>query len=340
MENEIIDGEEINNEVKQNMAIMQNSGSSLEKIDAETVISNMQAQQEIFKEFLEYVKTNLVAKIDYYTVIDGAKPSLGQPGSEKILDFLREYPRFVVDDRLLSKNEVFYDVTCNLYSKIDNRQMGSGGGFCSSLEDNFLYEWIYEKHIPKNINSADLESRKRKGKDGNWFTQYRIELQNHYNVANTIKKMAYKRAMVDAVVRSTFASHIFTQDLEDSYIGSRMLKQQEPPTKPSTTPQKSNGDKYDPLTYKITGGKYKDELMKDTSTSYIKWNIDQIASGKYNPSKYGIDTKQYLEMLEKCLVVAKKREEGKNKQEIIPKIEELSDEEYKKFQDTFTKEGG
>jgi hypothetical protein len=300
---------------------------NLDRIDKDTVIANMQAQQEIFKEFLNYVKSNLVAKVDFYTVVEGGKPSLGQPGSEKILDFLRTYPRFVVTYRVLSRSEVTYDVTCNLYSKVDNRQVGSGGGLCTSMEDNYLYEWVYENKVPKGVNLDTLEKKNRKGKDGSWYSQYRLELANHYNIANTVKKMALKRAMVDATIRSTFASHIFTQDLEDSYIGFRMRdnkpvdntsnkaptidsKAVKPveTTKPQPTPfEGSEVEKpssvyvkqdLDFMTFKIVNSKskYYNKTLGECPTWFLKGQAEWIVDGKFDPTKYGYDKKAYLDM--------------------------------------------
>jgi hypothetical protein len=293
------------------------------RIDKDTVIANMKAQQEIFAEFLNYVKSNLTAKIDYYTVVQGAKPSLGQTGAEKILDFLRIYPKFVVTHRVLSKSEISYDVTCNLYSKVDGRQLGSGGGFCSSMEDNYLYEWVYEKYLPKTADPAKLEQKKRKGKDGNWFVQYRLELQNHYNVANTVKKMALKRAMVDACVRSTFASHIFTQDLEDSYIGTVVARQnvtaQPPKNAPQGTSKASNPQNntntqanpqnadLDPNTYIFNGGKFAGKRPVDAEMWWLEGQIKWIIEGKFDDylAKANVDKSNYLEMFQSAIDIKK-----------------------------------
>uniref|UniRef100_A0A6H1ZD10 Uncharacterized protein n=1 Tax=viral metagenome TaxID=1070528 RepID=A0A6H1ZD10_9ZZZZ len=298
---------------------------SLERIDKDTVIANMKAQQEIFEAFLEYVKNTLKPKVDYYTIVAGAKPSLGQTGAEKILDFLRIYPKFAVTHRVLSKSEISYDVTCNLYSKVDQRQVGSGGGFCSSQEDNYLYEWVYEKYLPKGIDKKNLEVKNFKGKDGKWFSKYRMELANHYNVANTVKKMGLKRAFVDATVRSTFASHIFTQDLEDSYIGTKLAREETTPiitpktsNKTSTSPvepRKAKTDtktqatvnealKYpdlDPQIYVMSGGKHKGERMIDCPSHYIEWNIDTAKKSKYKQTFEKVPMGEWVKFLEVCL---------------------------------------
>lgn len=337
--------------------------ASLDRIDKDTVIANMRAQQEIFQEFLKYVKSNLEPKVDYYTVVQGAKPSLGQPGSEKILDFLRIYPKFVVTHRVLSRAEISYDVTCNLYSKVDGRQVGSGGGFCSSLEDNYLYEWVYEKYVPAGMDKSKLEQKKRKGKDGNWFTQYRLELQNHYNVANTVKKMALKRAMVDATVRSTFASHIFTQDLEDSYIGFQVQRSEDTPTEPSRTSNKASASHSEPVksatdtkplpndgtygldvaTYKLSGkSRYAGKLLIDCPGEYIEWLIGEAEKSTYKMTYDKIPMDIWIEFLKVCLQVhdemKKDKEtppENKPPEKSVETEEELAKDAEKYFEEKF-----
>jgi hypothetical protein len=184
-------------------------------------------------------------------------------------------------------------------------EVGSGVGFCSSLEDKYRYKSVWENNVKKQV-----------------------EIENHINLANTILKMAKKRCYVDATLSSTMASFIFTQDLEDGYVGSDYNQSDNDNTHKNTA--KSELD-YNPDTYMITGGKYKDKLMKDTSSSYIQWNIDQINQGKNDPSKYGLDKNKYLVMLNNCLLIATERETGKNPMS----NEKMDDEDYKHLQEAF-----
>lgn len=115
-------------------------------------------------------------------------------------------------------------------------------------------------------------------------------------------------------------------------------------TAPKTAPKPSKStkttnvsdDKYNPNTYVIGGGKHKSELMKDTSASYINWNIGQINDGKYDPSKYGIDTKKYIDMLFECLAIATAREDSRNKPDTnTPDVEDITEAEFEKLQEEF-----
>jgi len=274
-------------------------------IDSDLVIANIDAQEKILKRLIKYVQDNLVAGVDYYHVKKGQKDSLGQPGAQKINDFYKYYPKYHILSSTRNGREVSYEMECVLHDKRNNMEVGSGVGFCSSLEDKYRYKSVWENNVKKQV-----------------------EIENHINLANTILKMAKKRCYVDATLSSTMASFIFTQDLEDGYVGSDYNQSDNDNTHKNTA--KSELD-YNPDTYMITGGKYKDKLMKDTSSSYIQWNIDQINQGKNDPSKYGLDKNKYLVMLNNCLLIATERETGKNPMS----NEKMDDEDYKHLQEAF-----
>ena len=52
------------------------------------------------------------------------------------------------------------------------------------------------------------------GSYGKYF-KYRIDNDDPYTLANTVLKMAKKRAQIDAVLTVASLSEIFTQDMED-----------------------------------------------------------------------------------------------------------------------------
>ena len=92
--------------------------------------------------------------------------------------------------------------------------LGAGVGECSSNEEK--YRW--KKAVCDEEWDETPEDRKRnvwkKGykKPNHQVKQVRT---NSADVANTILKMAKKRALVDAVLTITAASDIFEQDIED-----------------------------------------------------------------------------------------------------------------------------
>jgi len=145
----------------------------------------------------------------HYGMIPGCKkPSLWKPGSELLLSMFRisVIPR--IDD-LSSGGEVRYRVTCQ--GVIPNGDIvGEGIGECSSEEEK--YKWRGAICNAEYEDTADDRRRKKYTRDGGKYNQVRM---NPADVANTILKMAKKRAQMDLTLTCTGASDVFTQDLED-----------------------------------------------------------------------------------------------------------------------------
>ena len=121
-----------------------------------------------------------------------AKPSLLQPGAEKIAQMFHLVPRYEYECRELPGGHREYDFTCALAQRETGDVMGMGYGLCSTMESKYRYrtEWNNgQKSRRENPDIADTY--------------------------NTVFKMAKKRAFVDAVKSTTAASDIFTQDVED-----------------------------------------------------------------------------------------------------------------------------
>lgn len=148
----------------------------------------------------------------HYGKIPGTQSvSLYKAGAEKLMATFRLAAKPEVED-LSVDGEVHYRVTVNLLSA-SGQFLGAGIGECSSREDKYAWRGM----ICQEEFDATPENRRRIK-----FSKYqgRVEQKkqirtNPSDVANTILKMAKKRAQVDAVITVTAASDIFTQDIED-----------------------------------------------------------------------------------------------------------------------------
>jgi hypothetical protein len=139
-----------------------------------------------------------------------------------------------------------YTVECKLHHRPTGQYVGSGSGSCSTLESKYRYRKIdqttevpipgefwdsYEDSMANadfsileeelTANGVDIpdggEASVTKNDDGEWRITVKAKGENP-DIAdqyNTVLKMAEKRALVNAVKRSTAASDIFTQDTED-----------------------------------------------------------------------------------------------------------------------------
>mgnify|MGYP000877815024 FL=1 len=160
-------------------------------------------------------------KEDYhYGKIPGCpKPSLFLPGAELVcrgFQLLDEYEELaVIED--WEKGFFYYKIRCKLFIPGQNIQVTTGMGSCNSKENKYLYRWVGKKDIPQGVSESTLEKVEKEGQYGKYF-MYKIVNTNSCELANTILKMAKKRALVDASKSIAGLSDIFTQDIEDLSI--------------------------------------------------------------------------------------------------------------------------
>lgn len=147
-------------------------------------------------------------KVHYGTIPGVSKPSLWKPGSELLLSMFRiaVIPR--VED-LGVGGEAHYRVTCQGVLP-SGEIVGEGVGECSSEEEK--YKWRSAVCPAEWEDTPDDKRRLKYTRDGKKYQQVRM---NPADVANTILKMAKKRAQMDLTLTCTGASDVFTQDVED-----------------------------------------------------------------------------------------------------------------------------
>jgi len=176
--------------------------------------SQIQAIQQVMKS---------VMKVDqHYGEIPGMKAREGEekkyvllkPGAEKIMATFRIAPKFETED-LSNSDECRYRVTAIAVYAPDGTFLGQGMGECSSNEEK--YKWrasICPEEFEETAENRRREKWKKgyKGKPNYKVQQIRTD---HADLANTVLKMAVKRALVAMVLTVTAASDIFAQDLED-----------------------------------------------------------------------------------------------------------------------------
>jgi hypothetical protein len=129
----------------------------------------------------EFVRDQMVDGEDYGVIPGtGSKPTLLKPGAEKLNAIFGLAPILEITNRVEDWDAGFvaYEVKVTLLNKRTTNVEAEGVGACNSRERKY-----------KNQDAA--------------------------NIANTILKMAKKRALIDATLSATRASGLFTQDLED-----------------------------------------------------------------------------------------------------------------------------
>lgn len=195
----------------------------------------VRAQVNLIQEVLKGVM-----KADtHYGIIPGCKqPSLFKPGAEKILSTFRIAVDPDVED-LSTHDEAKYRVKAKGISMASGNFLGGGIGECSSDEEK--YKW--KKAVCNEEYEATPADRRRE----KWFKGYQNKPNyqvkqvrtNPADVANTILKMAKKRAQIDLTLTVTAASDIFTQDIEDLPEGMDLGERETKVSKTSTVKPRS-----------------------------------------------------------------------------------------------------
>jgi len=170
---------------------------------------DMRAQVNLVQEVMQAV----MKKDTHYGVIPGAKkPSLYKPGAEVLAATFRIAVSYRTED-LSMDDHVRYRVTAVGTHQTTGIVLGDGMGECSSGEEK--YKW--RRVVCDEEFDATPENRRRIK-----FGKYQGKVEKTKQVrtepadqANTILKMACKRAQVAMTLNVTAASDIFTQDIED-----------------------------------------------------------------------------------------------------------------------------
>lgn len=188
----------MNNQVVAFQPAVDNYGSR--SLTAADVRAQVNLIQDVMKEVMQ--------EGVHYGKIPGTNgKSLWKAGAEKLMSTFRLAGDTEVED-LSRDSEIHYRVKVRLTSS-SGAFIGAGIGECSSQEEKYAWRATVS---PKEFEATPENRRRIKYKRDGEAKQVRT---NPADVANTILKMAKKRAQVDAVITATAASDIFTQDIED-----------------------------------------------------------------------------------------------------------------------------
>jgi hypothetical protein len=183
-------------------------------------------------------KALMVKDIDYGIIPGTDKPTLYKPGAEMLCHAYSLAANFAVTRTIgdgITAPSLSYAARCDLHlGSLDGPIVQSGNGAANSWEKR--YRWRRGERLCPNCGKPSVIKGKEeygggwlcwKKKDGCGSTwkdgDAAIEGQSTADVENpdpfdldvVLVKMAEKRAHVDATLRATNASRLFTQDMED-----------------------------------------------------------------------------------------------------------------------------
>lgn len=205
----------------------------------------------------EVMSTVMKEAVDYGKIPGcGDKPGLFQPGAQKLCmtfqltdsvkkEVMRELPNFHRE----------YEITISLTSQTG--RSWEGVGTCSTMESKYRYRKA-ERKCPKCGHNTIIKGKAeygggyicfaKKGGCGAKFNDNdpaitgqpggQVENENPADHWNTVRKMAFKRALVHAAINATNTSELWSQDLEDLAANARREEEasQEPRGKAEPPP--------------------------------------------------------------------------------------------------------
>ncbi len=238
-------------------------------------LTALEIQQQV--NTIQHVMNQVMKKDVHYGVIPGTKtPSLYKPGAEKIMATFRLSADPEVND-MSDSDQIRYQVKVRLVS-CGGLFVGAGIGECSSNEEK--YKWR-RAICDEEFEECSPDRRREKWSKGFQnkpnYKQKQIRTEPA-DLANTILKMAKKRALIDAVLTVTAASDCFTQDIEDlpeEYINQEPVKQEYP------VEYLSQDDVFEILNLLSQGGITKEQFLAAAGTA----EISKIHKSRFEISK-------------------------------------------------------
>jgi hypothetical protein len=161
----------------------------------------------------EVMRAVMKPDVHYGTIPGTDKPTLLKSGAEVLCMAFRIADSYEVED-LSTEHTVRYRVTCTGTHQVTGLVLGTGMGEASSGEEK--YKWR-KASSPQEFEATPPNLRREKHvkpRNGNPFTIQQVRTEPA-DLANTILKMANKRAKMAMVLNVTAASDCFSQDLED-----------------------------------------------------------------------------------------------------------------------------
>lgn len=249
----------------------QNQNNSMAVIPMSAAMPAMNIHQAIQRRnaLTEFVKSELMVENRDFGKVPGTdKDTLLKPGAEKLLTYFGLIPILIpvveetdwTGERHNGEPFIYFKYRCDIY--LGNTRITASEGLCSSMEKKYRYRNA-ERACPQCHKAAIKRSkyppRNNPSAEPGWYCYDKIggcgqvyeandpaitkqQLGQVVNpdiadVANTICKMAQKRALVGSTLIALNASEFFTQDVEDMDIIDGSFYAKSETQKPTPPPQ-------------------------------------------------------------------------------------------------------
>lgn len=242
-------------------AIQKTEPMALATVRVQAMRTALDEESAIRKMIAEYVREHMVPDVDYGVIPGTAKPSLLKPGAQKLISLFRCAPTY----KLIRCTEDFagglfsFMFRVRLVSRDTKEILAEGYGAANSREGRYRWRDAARK-CPSCTKETIIKGKAEYG--GGWicFTKKggcgakfrdgdqtiegqplgKTENDDIATLANTVLKMAKKRAEVDGAIALAHCADMFTQDLEDIEAivveGQRETPRQESPRVATSQP--------------------------------------------------------------------------------------------------------
>ena len=166
----------------------------------------IQHRADALRAFKDFIKTDFIDGVDYGLIPSTDKPTLFKAGYEKIQFYLGLSPQYrLINREFVPNQEIKQKVWNNETKQYDVVEM---------IRNFYSWEWACDLYsgntkVAEGVGCANTEERK-------YVIQYSKKGETPDNLANTVMKIAKKRALGDAILNVGGISDMFTVDLEDN----------------------------------------------------------------------------------------------------------------------------
>ena len=250
------------------MAVTAQELQKLQTTQSLSIIDNVDLQQvsatmQKIAQFQAVVQKTLKKDHDYGVIPGtGSKPTLLKPGAEKILMLMGLTSEYKVIERVQDYDRGFFAFTVKCTLSKGDVKVTEGVGHANTREKRYV-----------------------SGRQ-----------QDAYTLANTVLKMAKKRAQVDAVLTVASLSEIFTQDLEDLDDGFSPSTQSKKSQRYQKQKQQSNESATEAQLKKLYAISKELDLDKDAMMSIMQSKYNKNSSKELTKAEAS-DLIEYLEKL-------------------------------------------
>jgi hypothetical protein len=214
-------------------------------------VSEMTDRLRLIKAVME---ENMTVDVDYGLVPGcGNRPGLFQPGAQKLSMMFQLSPE--VQQETVSEFDNYHRGYRLVVRVSNGSKFADGVGECSTLESKYRYRNA-GRICPKCHKEAVIEGKPEYGggyvcytKKGGCGEKFKtgselgkkiaeqvggkVENENPADHWNTVRKMAFKRAFVHAIINATNTSELWSQDLED--LQANGVTREEAPRQPNNS---------------------------------------------------------------------------------------------------------